>query len=406
MFKKLRLRLLLMNLALISLLMVGAFSSIYWLTYNHTQQNIHKELVRMTDVRRAFLLPRLIGPPDVATDRTISFVIQVDVAYRPQIVSSYFEAKDGFYDTALSNALGHGKDFGRFELDGSTWAFKIQQRGPGYLIAFMDVSGQMAMLSRLFYVFFLVTLVMLFLILGVSTYMTSRSLKPVQEAFKRQSQFISDASHEIKTPLTVISTNVDVLLSETQATDQQKWLHYIQNEVDRLSRLTHHLLMLAQVEDASLIETGKEIFNISERFEQHLLAVESTVFETGKTFTYRVEPNIMATGNPEQLEQVLLILLDNAIKYASDSGKIDLSLNTQGSYLLLKIFNTGEGISPEDMPFVFDRFYRGDKARTGSGSHYGLGLSIAKAIVDRHDGKISCECPPTGGVTFTVKLKV
>jgi signal transduction histidine kinase len=248
---------------------------------------------------------------------------------------------------------------------------------------------------------------MIFIIFLISNFLTNRSIKPIKKAFDKQKQFISDASHELKTPLAVISTNVEVLLSNQISKESQdwKWLSYIKSEVERMGHLTKDLLYLTQMEGVEKQKLLRYPFNLSEKVEQQLLGMEVLAFEKNIEMDYEVQPNLIVEGNAEQLIQVVMILLDNALKYTPEQGKIKLNLRYSNHQVILSVKNTGEGIQPEDINRIFDRFYRVDKVRSRTSGSHGLGLSIAKAIVEQHEGKIFCESISGEITIFTVKLK-
>lgn len=436
MFKKLRYRMLLMNLSIISILMLLSFSTIYYMTYDNIHKSIRQDLYRVADFIKPDyfsnpLFDMLIKPlpndrfdkfgesnnPEGENDakngfdaRMNAFVIETDDAFSIRTYFSFFSSEITFYEQALEQVLSNGNENGFFKLDGNDWAYLVQNRPTGYVISFIDMTAQQNVLDRLILTFIGVTLVMLIFIFFISNFLTERSIRPIKEAFDKQKQFISDASHELKTPLAVISANVDVLVNNENAhvedLDNGKWLQYIKTEVERMSHLTRDLLYLTQMEDAEDHKMMKTTFNLSEKIEQMLLSVEAIAFEKKIELDYVLLPDAEIVGNPEQLSQVIMILLDNAIKYTPENGEIKANLTRTQHHYMLTLANTGEGISPEDLPHVFDRFYRGDKVRSRHANSYGLGLAIAKTIIEQHGGKITCESVPGDQTTFTVKLKI
>jgi signal transduction histidine kinase len=246
---------------------------------------------------------------------------------------------------------------------------------------------------------------MLIVILFISRFFANKAIKPVKDAFDKQKQFIADASHELKTPLAVINTNVDVLLSngEDYINSQSKWLHYIKSEAERMAKLTNDLLYLTQMDysDIKMIFTD---LNLSETVENVILTMEAVIFEHRITLNYDIEPNLVINGNAEQIQQIVMILLDNAIKYTNSNGAVSISLKKNYNNILLSVKNTGEGISEEHIDKIFDRFYRTDKSRARKSGGYGLGLAIAKAITEQHGGKIFVRSVLNESTTFTVEL--
>ncbi|NTV88847.1 MAG: GHKL domain-containing protein, partial [Clostridiales bacterium] len=344
--------------------------------------------------------------PPPAPDQSVSFTLYTDSDYVISSSSSILELTDEMKNSALSTALNNGKTSGSFTLDGTSWAFMKASAFDGYKFVFLDISSQQAILKNLIYTFLIVFLVMLVAIYMISRFFANKAIRPVSEAFDKQKQFIADASHELKTPLAVINTNVDVLLSNSDETisSQSKWLQYIKSESERMSRLTNDLLYLTQIDNAEkeLIFTG---FNISETVENIVMTMEAVIFEHDISFSYTIEPGLRVYGSSEQISQVSMILLDNAIKYTNPSGKVSISLKKHQGCVSLSVSNTGEGIAAEHLGRIFDRFYRTDKSRSRKNGGYGLGLAIAKAIVEQHSGKISVKSSEEEKLTtFTVDL--
>lgn len=408
MFRRLRNRFLLLNLALISFMMLIAFTTIYLITYNNVRAGIAGELNRISDFnRRSGISEQLKPAPDgsLQQERSVSFVVTTDKQWNTTVISSIFDMDNKFYETAKSSALSKNTSIGNFKLDGSYWAFMIKPASNGYRMIFLDITSQRGILTNLIYTFLIVACVMLVFIFFISRFFANRAIKPVEDAFDKQKQFVADASHELKTPLTVINTNVDVLLSngEDNIKEQSKWLYYIKSEVERMTKLTNDLLYLAQLDysDLKMIYTS---FDLSEALENILLTMEAVFFENNISFSSNIEPGLMVRGNSEQLRQVVMILLDNAVKYTNPKGSVLMELKRSGSSLVLSVTNTGEGVAAEQLGKIFDRFYRTDKSRARKSGGYGLGLSIAKTIVEQHGGKIYAKSVLNEKTTFMIEL--
>lgn len=246
---------------------------------------------------------------------------------------------------------------------------------------------------------------MLIILYFASRFFANRSIAPVKEAFEKQKQFIADASHELKTPLTIINTNADVLLSNSDDTihNQSKWLHYIKSETERMTSLTNDLLYLTEMDDSrSRMIYSK--FNLSDVVENIILTMEAVIFEKHISLEYDIEPDLTVLGNSEQIKQVIMILLDNAVKYSNPKGSVTLSLKKQHNDMVLAVTNTGEGIAPEHLASIFDRFYRTNASRARKQGGYGLGLAIAKSIIEQHKGKIYAKSFVGESTTFYVHL--
>ena len=226
-----------------------------------------------------------------------------------------------------------------------------------------------------------------------------RMVQPVEDAFTRQKQFVSDASHELKTPLAVISANAEVLEQEI---GENEYLGYIRSEVHRTDTLVNNLLTLARMDRGAEAAMGR--FDLSRALLDVTLPFESTVYEAGKTMETDIPEGIDCTGNEDMVKQLAVILLSNALKYSDDGGRIEVSLKVRGKQRELRVFNTGKAIAPEDQEHIFDRFWRADPAHGRETGGHGLGLAIARTIVDAHRGKIAADSREGFGTAFTVTL--
>ncbi|OMD07778.1 sensor histidine kinase [Paenibacillus odorifer] len=423
MFTKLRNRFLIVNLVTISVIMLVAFISIYVITYRDVQNDIQMDLHRIMEnykspggdtgrlgnTKGGATLPRVDNkrtdngtPPP---ERSISFMLKIDTASNLTGKDSKFTMDDEFYNTALQEALSAGKDTGRFTLDSSKWIFNIQHTNDGAMLVFLDITAEQKILTNLIYTFSVVGSVMLIILYFASRFFANRSIAPVKEAFEKQKQFIADASHELKTPLTIINTNADVLLSNSDDTihNQSKWLHYIKSETERMTSLTNDLLYLTEMDDSrSRMIYSK--FNLSDVVENIILTMEAVIFEKHISLEYDIDPDLTVLGNSEQIKQVIMILLDNAVKYSNPKGSVTLSLKKQHNDMVLAVTNTGEGIAPEHLASIFDRFYRTNASRARKQGGYGLGLAIAKSIIEQHKGKIHAKSFVGESTTFYVHL--
>ena len=223
-------------------------------------------------------------------------------------------------------------------------------------------------------------------------------IKLVETAFTKQEEFIAAASHELKTPLTVIQANSEIVEDQF---GKSKWLTYIQTECDRMNQLISSLLTLAKLEQSTEQNEAMYECNLSEAFLERILPFESIAFEKNYTFTYDIPPDILLPGVREQLQQVLTTMVDNAFYHTTPNGHIGITLSQNNRTITLTVSNTGKAIPPEEQERLFQRFYRSDKSRSREDGHFGLGLSIAKAIVEHHNGtiKIHCENGTTNFIT-------
>ena len=278
----------------------------------------------------------------------------------------------------------------------ATLSYMIANKNGYTLVAFMDNTvseGGLRTMLRNVVIVGSVAFIMLFII---SVYLSKQIIKPLAENDQKQKQFISDASHELKTPLAVISANAEMLAKEI---GPNEWLSNIQYENQRMDDLVKQLLVLSRAENAEVV---MEKVDLSRIVTGEVLAFESLAFEQRKTLQSNVMENIHTTGNRTQLAQLISILIDNAIYHAT-GNEIDLELSRRGHTIILSVENEGEMISVEDQKHLFDRFYQVDKVRNSERHHYGLGLSIAKVITQKHGGNIEVSCQ-NNKIKFKVTL--
>lgn len=233
-----------------------------------------------------------------------------------------------------------------------------------------------------------------------AVWLIHRLVKPVDEAMEKQKQFVWDASHEMKTPLAVISANAEALAGEV---GESKSLAFIQSEVQRTDHLIQNLLTLARMEKGT-VQADKQRFDLSRALLEVALPFESAIFETGKELNIDIPDGITCVGDVDMIKQLTVILLSNAQKYSDNGGKIDITLETKGEKRVLKVHNTGPAIPPESQERIFDRFYRVDSSHNREIEGNGLGLAISKSIVQAHKGKITVHSASNEGTTFTVTL--
>ncbi|WP_051344320.1 sensor histidine kinase [Alicyclobacillus herbarius] len=237
-------------------------------------------------------------------------------------------------------------------------------------------------------------------------WLAARALLPIRQAYQRQTEFVADASHELRTPLAVIQSNLDIVLSHSDESvmDNLEWIQNARGEARRLAKLVEDLLTLARQDaDRALLHQERvEADSLVRRLIELFLPLADA---KNVHLSADVEPGILVWGDPDRLHQLLVILLDNAIKYNRPGGRVWIRVETSRNWAVFRVEDTGIGIPEADVPKVFDRFYRADPARqheetTGAG----LGLSMAKWIVDAHKGRIRVDSTEGKGTTVTVQL--
>lgn len=208
--------------------------------------------------------------------------------------------------------------------------------------------------------------------------------KPVEDTLSKQVQFISDASHELKTPLAVIEANAEILENEYS---NNKWISYIEQEVDSMNKLINNLLLLSKIENVDRIK-DKEEFDLSEQVELVSAVFESMAYEKKIKLNFDLQKDIKFLGYKEDIEHIVSTLLDNAIKHTEPEKEVIVDLKKEKDNIILQVKNMGEPIPKEERKNIFERFYRVDKARNREEKRYGLGLAIAKSTVEKYDGEI------------------
>ena len=266
------------------------------------------------------------------------------------------------------------------------------------LVAFMDNTVSESGLNTLLRNVLIIGCASILVMFFISLYLSGRIIRPLEENDRKQKQFISDASHELKTPVAVIDTNAELLAREI---GENEWLANIRYESERMGGLVTQLLDLSRAENA---ETPAEQVDFSRTVTGEALALETLAFDRGRVFRTDIEDGIILAGSRTQLTQLVSILLDNAIRHSA-GAEIGITLKRQGHQAVLSVINDGDEIPPDKLVHLFDRFYRVDEARNSEGGHYGLGLSIAKAVTEKHGGSIGVSCRD-GKVRFTASIPI
>ena len=267
-------------------------------------------------------------------------------------------------------------------------------------IAFTDCTMEQATMRSLLLRSGLVALAALAVLAGLSYCLAGLVVGPVKRAWQEQKQFVSDASHELKTPLTVILSSSELAAEEQDVQRTKQYVEGIHAESLRMKALVEDMLTLARTESGTRAET--EAVDLSDTVLESVLAFEPVAFESGRELVYDIQPELTVMGSGVQLRRLTDILLDNAVKYAAEGTPIRLLLRQEGRCAALRVENRGETIPAEKLRHIFDRFYRADESRSG-GEGFGLGLAIAQSIAQSHGGSIGC-ASEEGVTRFIVTL--
>ena len=213
---------------------------------------------------------------------------------------------------------------------------------------------------------------------------SSQAVAPVVESLEKQKRFITDAGHELKTPLAVISANVDVLEIES---GKSEWTTSIKNQVSRMNGLVKNLLTLSRMDEERMHVVFSD-FDMSKTVKDTAISFEALATSKGKKYQMDIEDDIHITGDKNAINQLASLLLDNAMKYSSENGSIHVLLNKGNKYITFEVSNTCDSIPSGNLDRLFDRFYRADSSRARETGGYGIGLSVARAIANSHGGSI------------------
>jgi signal transduction histidine kinase len=319
-----------------------------------------------------------------------------------------------YIDVAVPRHMHQFSRFRSFELKLLTAARPIVIRNHlvGVLYVGMDVTSFFRMFKWLLFILVGLAIAFIGVVVWLSHFMSKRALVPIQDAYNRQREFVANASHELRTPLSVIFSSIEALTMDEEITTNdfsQKILQRLRDEVKRMTKLINDLLTLARSDsEHAALELVKETFDFRPYAERTLQSLEELATKKEISLHFDAPPSVTVVGDADKLTQLLYILLDNAIKYTPDGGDVSLKLDVvpykQQRLLTISVKDTGIGISREDIGRIFDRFYRADKARTRQHGGHGLGLSIAKWIVDAHQGRIDVKSEVGKGTEFIVRI--
>jgi len=396
--RKLRIKFVCVIMGIVMLLL----AMILGVVIHFTGQNMEMQSINMMRAiaTAPFQQGKLGKPPEEV--RLPFFTVQI--GNRGELLGisgGYFDLTDQEYIESIVNAA-LASEHNTAQLEDYQLRFLKEKSPRGYTIVFSDTTTESATLKNLYSICVLIFFVAMGVFLGVSILLSNWVIKPVAVAWDQQRQFVADASHELKTPLSVIMANAELLANEdTIPDDRRKFSRNILSMTYQMRTLVENLLEMARVDNGTL-KMQFAALDFSELVRDAVLSFQLLYEEKGQTLQNAIPDGITLQGSERHLYQVLDVLLDNALKYSVAEGHTNVELKRIGHSCLLTVANTGEPISKEDLKNIFKRFYRADKARSLNGS-YGLGLSIAEAIVEAHKGKIWAASEP-GYNTFFVQL--
>ena len=398
MLRRLRLKFVCIVMAIVTVMLCVVFG----LVIHYMGNTLEEQSIQM--LRSIADDPLQVGNPGDVTDGIQLPYFTVLLSYRGQLVAKsggYYDLSDEVTILKITRAaMESGAQSG--VLEEYNLRFIRSTVSAGQWLVFADMSSERTALRNLTESCVLIGIASMGVFLALSILLARWAVKPVERAWEQQRQFVADASHELKTPLTVILTNAEMLQNpDTPLEAKNQFAGSILTMSHQMRGLVEGLLDLARVDNGAVKTNSVEV-NLSDLVEDEVLPFEPLYFEKGLTLSTAVEKNIRVKGSPTHLRQVLGILLDNAMKYSAPEGEVRVKLIRHGGHCQLSVASPGAEISQQDLENIFKRFYRVDKARSRDGS-YGLGLSIARSIVTAHRGKIWAQSE--GGMnTFFVQL--
>lgn len=407
MIKKLRLKFILIIMAILTFIFILIFGALNIFMHNIFETD-SRILMEQISKNEGLALKNIdsqkghstLAPPKSFNMKNVGRHFAIKLNHENDILNIVWELPYKLSDEEINELLNDIIHSNNTKGTISTWRYLITDKPYGKLIVFLDNRVEENTLLNLRWISLGIGGTSLFILFFVSLFLSKWATRPVEIAFKKQHRFVSDASHELRTPITIINANADVLESEI---GKNKWLNFIKSESNRMNELVTNLLYLTRYDNKKDINEFQN-FNLSSSILSTILPFESVAFEAQKTLSYDIPNDIFVTGDESKIRQLIVILLDNAIKNSFVNGKINVTLKVNGNKKILSVYNTGPGIDKSEKDKIFERFYRSDTSRARETGGYGLGLAIAKNIVTEHSGKITVKSEKDKFAEFIVTL--
>ncbi len=391
MIKKTRIKFVAVTMTLLAVIVIILAGLIIGISYRNNRRDVEKQLREKLDA--PLMKPNVPGKFEEARSFALIVSLADDyVIWNIDNYSQYFDAEQlkQYVKTIIEADVTRGR------IDDLYYA--AEQRGQYFIIAGVDMSVEESFLRSMTNITVFTVIGGLLILFAVVWGLSYIIIKPVEEAFEGQKRFISDASHELKTPLTIINANADVLKSENGGNE---WIENIRSQTERMTVLVTDMLSLARLEENSVVEV-KSRFDLSNAVENAVLSFEALAYEAGKKYNTEIRPSIQYVGLEEDVLKMCNLLCDNAVKYAAE--KISVSLETRGGRPVFRTVNDGCMIPSADSEKIFLRFYRGDSSRDRTTGGSGLGLAVVKALADKNKWKITVICSRGGNMDISVEL--
>lgn len=405
-------RITMISLVLIILLLIGAINGINLYQMNH---RINGALHMLSDNKGMFPNIEKGKPPkeNFKLDFQLGFQFNEETPFETRyfIVKLNADKTTREIDTSHIRAISSrtAKEYAEKILEKGkksgfygNYKYMVMEQDYGYMLIFLDCRNSIQTTTVFFMISVIVALVILLLMFLLISIFSKKAINPIIESMEKQKQFITDAGHEIKTPLAIISANTDVLeLTE----GGNEWTASIRNQITRLDKLVKNLLMLSKMEEGNLNLIFQE-FDISHTVKETVFSFDSIAKMQNKEIAIDIQEELKLYGDEGSIQQLVSILVDNALKYSNENGRIKINLSPYKKGIRLEVSNTiamnVEVLPSEELNRFFDRFYRSDSSRSRETGGYGIGLSIAKSIVEAHHGRIVSRCNREDEIVFVV----
>lgn len=405
MLRKLRFQIIAINMVLIFIIICISMGVIVNIMSKNLESSsitrMYQAIKPFTEYAESFISDKenySMQPKDIAVAKIIPEQNEAIVIFSDEFIIQDEELQNTLIECYLS-----GEERGISSSD--KVRFLIERSSGSTFMVLLDRQAEKQTLSSLIYTCIIICILSIVVLFIISFFLSNLALKPVEKSWAQQKQLVADVNHELKTPLTVIMANTEILEANKSETieSQMIWIKNTKSELKRLTELVNNMLFLARSDNSENIESELTKTNFSDCVENEALLFEPVYYEKDKTLQCDIEKNVFVSGNSAKLKQLCVILLDNALKYSYAQSTVTLKLSSTKEKAELKVSNKATPLSEEQQKNIFQRFYRVDRSRSREMGGNGLGLSIAESIVKEHKGKISVSCVEDT-VTFTVLL--
>lgn len=408
MLKKLKIKFISAVVIIISVLIIIILLSINLIMINDMEKRVVKSMKDIA-IKDGIKPPSFNLEPFKEQDKylALNFIIKLDrddniieIIYPKSVDISDYDI-----EKILNNILENNEiiDFNEQYYKNNNLAYFLMNKPYGKIIVFEDITNFNQTKQNLIYISILVYIVSFVVVFIIAYFLTEWIIKPVKENFELQKQFIANASHELKTPIAIISTNLSILEDENEDINREFWIEGIKDEIFKMNKLINELLVLSKSEKLNEVKEKTE-FNLSDIITSIIFQYEAICFEKNRILKYNIKEDIFINTNKEDVITIIRIFLDNAIKYSNKDDIVEITLNEYRNKIQLIIFNTGIGIENKYIDKIFERFFRIDLSRNKEIEGYGLGLAIAKNIIENNKWSVSVESEYTKWVKFKVNF--